>query len=40
LVPTNIVSSAFLSLWIDGNANEVARISKEIAENLDGAPAG
>ena len=34
LVPTNIVSSAFLSLWITGNAEEVARISTEISANL------
>jgi len=34
LVPTNIVSSAFLSLWVDGNGDEAKRIADQIAANL------
>lgn len=35
LVPTSLVSSAFISLWINGNSNEVKRLADAIAENLD-----
>jgi hypothetical protein len=36
LIPASIVSSAFIGLWIRGNADHAERISTYIAENLDG----
>ncbi|HWB60803.1 MAG TPA: AAA family ATPase, partial [Chthoniobacteraceae bacterium] len=38
LVPTAIVSSAFISLWMEGNPREVAMIANEIGRNLQPLP--
>jgi hypothetical protein len=34
LIPANIVSSAFISLWMTGNPNEVEKIVEFIRKNL------
>jgi hypothetical protein len=35
LIPANIVSSAFLGLWISGNKKKASQIAEFIVENLD-----
>ena len=37
-IPANIVSSAFISLWMDGNADRANRIANFIFNNLESAP--
>jgi hypothetical protein len=38
-IPVNIVTSAFISLWIDGNAAEAARVAQFIRHNVEAARA-
>lgn len=36
-IPVNIVTSAFIGLWIDGNAAEAARVAQFIRQNVEAA---
>ncbi|ESZ17533.1 hypothetical protein X735_01260 [Mesorhizobium sp. L2C085B000] len=38
-IPANIVTSAFIGLWIDGNTGEAARIADFIRHNVEAARA-